>query len=375
MQRRPTSSSLTLRAGWSLQHNGETLLGEELVLLLRSVERERTLTAAARNAGMSYRKAWDLMGKAQGMLGAPVVEMSRGRGSRLTPLGEAITRLDRLLLDAVADQLERSPEPLAALARQLPVEREGPLRFHFSHDPFLAQAHERLPQPLRDASALVLDGSINALAGLARGDCDMAGFHGPVGSAGRAAADELRARLLAGGLRAQPLLRRVQGLMYRPGAVSPLRGLTDLCLPGRRFVNRQSGSGTRLLFDALLEEAGIHASRINGYRREEYTHAAVASQVAARGADVGFGTRSAARQYGLAFLPVCEEVYAVAWRRHLEGDPTRRALVEHIQNQLAHCAGTLSGSGCEALDSPAMPAAEFTDQFLAGGATRETGST
>ena len=71
-----------------------------------------------------------------------------------------------------------------------------------------------------------------------------------------------------------------------------------------RFVNRQRGSGTRLLLETMLEEEGIDAHAINGWPNEEYTHAAVAAYVASGMADAGFGVEAAARQFDLDFVPV-----------------------------------------------------------------------
>jgi putative molybdopterin biosynthesis protein len=79
-----------------------------------------------------------------------------------------------------------------------------------------------------------------------------------------------------------------------------------------RFVNRQRGSGTRLVFDQLLTRAGMEDSRITGYAREEFTHVAVATAVANGSADVGFGIRAAAAQQELGFIPLVNERYLLA---------------------------------------------------------------
>lgn len=76
-----------------------------------------------------------------------------------------------------------------------------------------------------------------------------------------------------------------------------------------RFVNRQSGSGTRVLLDYHLRREGINPSAIAGYEREETTHLAVACAVSAGEADVGLGIKAAADAFGLSFIPVCLEDY------------------------------------------------------------------
>ena len=81
---------------------------------------------------------------------------------------------------------------------------------------------------------------------------------------------------------------------------------------GTVFVNRQRGSGTRVLLDFKLSEAGIDPESIAGYQREEYTHLAVAAAVAGGKATVGLGILSAARAIGMDFIPLFEEQYDLA---------------------------------------------------------------
>jgi len=103
---------------------------------------------------------------------------------------------------------------------------------------------------------------------------------------------------------------RVQGIMAKAG--NPL-GITGIeSLPDVRFVNRQRGAGTRLLFDFLLKNAGIPTTTINGYGREAATHMALAAAVKGPGADAGIGVLSAANAMGLDFIPVGVEEYDFA---------------------------------------------------------------
>lgn len=94
-----------------------------------------------------------------------------------------------------------------------------------------------------------------------------------------------------------------------------LRGIGDLVAKRLTIVNRQPGSGTRLLFDRLLARAGIAGGSLAGYSNEEFTHAAIAATVAAGRADAGFGIRAAAAQFGLGFVPIVNERYLFACAR------------------------------------------------------------
>ena len=110
-------------------------------------------------------------------------------------------------------------------------------------------------------------------------------------------------------------------------AIQRSLGFTDLTRPDVTFVNRQRGSGTRLLLDYRLREAGIRPEQISGYQREEYTHMAVAAAVASGAADVGMGIYSAARALGLDFLPVSKERYDLAIpTEYYEGEPIQKLL-------------------------------------------------
>ena len=180
------------------------------------------------------------------------------------------------------------------------------LLIHASHDLALAQ--------LRDASGGELDlhfhGSMENLAALSRGQCDLAGFH----VAEQAPTPELSRWLKAGVHKLIGVAVREQGLMVARENPLRIQGLRDLVRSGVRMVNRQQGSGTRLVFDELLDAAGIERDRLRGYQVEEFTHLAVAATVASGMADAGFGIRAAAAQSGLGFIPLASERYLLACR-------------------------------------------------------------
>ena len=94
-----------------------------------------------------------------------------------------------------------------------------------------------------------------------------------------------------------------------------MSGISDLVEKNLRFVNRQAGSGTRVLLDFHLKNHGIDARSIQGYEHEEFTHMAVAVQVASGLADTGLGAHSAAKALGLDFIPIGEEQYDLIFLR------------------------------------------------------------
>jgi len=164
------------------------------------------------------------------------------------------------------------------------------------------------------------------------GRVDAAGFHVAFDGRARQGLALFRRYLDARRDRLIHVVDREQGLILRRGNPARVRGFHDIARKRLRFVNRQRGSGTRLLIDRLIAEDGADAAAITGYVTEEFTHAAVAATVASGSADVGFGLRAAAAECGLAFVPRVEERYYLAIRTDaLATGPVRR-LIELLQS-------------------------------------------
>jgi putative molybdopterin biosynthesis protein len=117
------------------------------------------------------------------------------------------------------------------------------------------------------------------------------------------------------------LAMREQGLMVPPGNPKNITCFEDLAREGVVFVNRQRGSGTRLLLDYQLGKAQIDTDRVTGYSREMFTHTSVAAAVAGGTADVGLGVLAAARALKLEFVPVAMERYDLLMIRSFMDHP------------------------------------------------------
>ena len=105
------------------------------------------------------------------------------------------------------------------------------------------------------------------------------------------------------------LVYRDQGLIVPPGNPKQIKGIADLGREDIALINRQAGSGTRILLDYRLKQLDIDPAIINGYQNEEYTHMAVAVAVLSGAADVGLGIYAAAKALKLDFIPVVTEQY------------------------------------------------------------------
>jgi putative molybdopterin biosynthesis protein len=106
-----------------------------------------------------------------------------------------------------------------------------------------------------------------------------------------------------------PFLKRTQGWMLPKGNPAGVETVKDIAEKRINYVNRQKGAGTRILFDLLLEEAGIRSEEIIGYDREMFSHLSVAAEVKGSGNACGLGIYPAAKAMGLDFLPVADESY------------------------------------------------------------------
>lgn len=116
-------------------------------------------------------------------------------------------------------------------------------------------------------------------------------------------------------------VHREQGLMVPKGNPKGIHGLEDLARPDLTIINRQRGSGTRLLLDFHLAQLRISPRQINGYTQEEYTHLGIAAAVASGRADCGLGIPAAALALDLDFLPLFHERYDfVIPHRYLDDD-------------------------------------------------------
>ena len=203
-----------------------------------------------------------------------------------------------------------------------------------SHDPLLDEAADLLH--LADPSLYMSSthvGSMGGIMAVRRGETHVAGVHLLDERDGSYNAAFIKKYFPNGGVRLVECVGRTQGLMLPAGNPGGIRSLKDLARPGLRYVNRQKGSGTRILIDYLCKKEGIDPSRIYGYDREEFTHTSVAAQIASGTADAGMGICSAAQLYGLDFLPVCMEQYDLLIPDEAFDTPMVQRLLEVLRGE------------------------------------------
>jgi len=152
-------------------------------------------------------------------------------------------------------------------------------------------------------------GSMGGLMAVKKGVCHMAGSHLLDENDGSYNLSYIKKHLPGLDIKLVRLVSRDQGLIIAPGNPKQIKGMESLCRDDIRFVNRQRGSGTRILFDYKLKEMGAKPQEIDGYANDEYTHMSVAVAVLSGSADAGLGIYAAAKALGLDFIPVVTEEY------------------------------------------------------------------
>lgn len=299
--------SFEIHPEWSLKKSkGSTVSLPLLLGLLTSIRDSGSISRAAAREKLSYRHAWGMLRDFELEFSAPLLQKSRGKGTSLTPLAEKLIWADKRITARLTPILESFASELEAIL----TSASTALRITASH----GFAVEALIQRLGSDNVLVeinYRSSLEAVAALSHSECDLAGFHVPVGEFKHAALPYLK------WLDPQQhalihLAYRNQGLFIAKGNPKKIKGLIDLQRKDLRFVNRQTGSGTKILLELLLAKENIDSKDIADYDVAEFTHSAVAAYIASDMADVGFGVETAARRFDLDFIPVARENYFFA---------------------------------------------------------------
>jgi molybdate transport repressor ModE-like protein len=323
----------------------------ELKRSLRTLADTQSITHAAHSLGVTYRTLWGRLLGFDAALGCKLVGKARGRGTHLTGKGRALLaaleRHDELFSPPSSERVSALSADLARALRDQPL-----LRLLASHDyalgkVFAASAVSTLPAvstQLQDAIHMANAGSVECIRALLRGDADIAGYHHTTATAANAGRESQATALWSrvedsAEFWSVALMEREQGLIVAPQLKSKVKGLADLARAGLRFVNRQRGSGTRVLLDSLMADAGMVATAISGYGHEEFTHQAVAATVAAGAADAGPGLRTAAAQFKLHFVPLATETYRIAGRTETRQHPSVLKLIAALRAEAAKLPG------------------------------------
>ena len=303
------------------------LLGEWFRAFPHSpVYREATLSRAV-VSGLKYQ---EFIRVRMGMVGNQLIASPLNRGSGVV---SSFMKADGILeVPQGQEGYEAGSRVPVRLLRPM-EELERTLVAIGSHDPLLDELADllHLSDPtLRMSSSHV--GSMGGIMAVRRGETHAAGVHLLDEKSGGYNTVFIQKYFPEGGVRLVECVGRTQGLMLAKGNPKAINSIRDLTAGNIRYVNRQKGSGTRILMDYLCKREGIDPAHIYGYDHEEFTHTSVAAQIASGSADAGMGIYSAAKLYDLAFCPICMEQYDLLIPDSAWDTPMVQKLIEVLRS-------------------------------------------
>lgn len=202
-----------------------------------------------------------------------------------------------------------------------------------SHDPLLDELADLIHSENHGmylSSAHV--GSMGGIMAIRRGEAHAAGIHLLDTETGEYNRSYVRKYFPHGGVYLVRCVGRQQGLMLRKGNPLGIHSFSDIAGEGVRYVNRQKGSGTRILMDWLCRKNAVEPDDVYGYTREEMTHNSVAVQIAGGSADAGMGIYATAKLYDLDFIPICVEEYDLLIPENAWSTPMVRQLIATLKS-------------------------------------------
>lgn len=261
------------------------------------------------------------------MVAAP---LARGAGAAMS-----LVRADGFCVIEQHSEGVEAGEPVQVELYRDKAEVENTVVIIGSHDLILDVAADMMPNlhPGMFVSSTHV-GSMGGLMALKRKEAHLAPIHLLDEETGEYNLSYIRRLFGSGKIALIKGVGRTQGILVKKGNPLGIKGIEDL--PGCRYVNRQRGAGTRVLFDYKLKQLGIAPEQINGYEREAATHMAVAAAVGSDGADAGMGILSAAKAMDLDFIPVGPEEYDFAVPLEYLELPHIKAFIEILKMDEFH---------------------------------------
>ena len=273
----------------------------------------------------------DASGVKLGQVGDRVVATQLPRGAGCIT---SITEADGILRIAAGSEGLTDKAPVPAELLKAPHAIKNTIVAVGSHDNTLDVLADQLKAVHAGVSLSSSHvGSMGGLMAIKRGVCHMAGVHLLDTGDGTYNISYVNRYLPGFKGRLVNLVIRQQGLILAQGNPKNISGIEDLGRDGITFINRQGGSGTRILLDYRLRQLSLDPGSIKGYDNEEFTHMSVAVAVLSGAADAGLGIMSAARALGLDFIPIVTEQYDLIIPDEFLPTDSIQALIATIQSK------------------------------------------
>lgn len=294
-----------------------------------SLRTRETVTASISKRLVSSLKHKEYVRVKVGKVGDKMVAapLARGAGAAMS-----LVRADGFCVIEQSSEGVEAGQPVEVELYRSRAEVENTVVIIGSHDLILDVAADIMPNQYRGmfvSSTHV--GSMGGLMALKRREAHLAPIHLLDEATGEYNSSYVKKLF---GTEKMALIKgvgRTQGILVKKGNPLNIKGIQDLT--GCRYVNRQRGAGTRVLFDYELKKSGISPEEITGYEREAATHMAVAAAVSDDGADAGMGILSAAKAMNLDFIPVGTEEYDFAIPQEYLELPHIKAFIEILQSR------------------------------------------
>lgn len=326
--------NIEFNIGWKITESTKQQVVDPILFeLLAAIQQQGALKRATEKIKVSYRFAWGLLKKWEQLLGQPLVILEQGRGARLSLTGKALLRTNAKLLARFSPELDNFATHFKQEFETILNEGKQPsLNIFASHGLAIAAVRDLINQQSNFKLDLHFHGSLESLRALYDQECDIAGFHIPIGPLTKIVAPQYLETLDPEEYLLVYVVKRNQGLMFQSNNPKNISTISSLAKKNIRFINRQLNSGTRLLFDHLLLAENIMPNEINGYDTEEFTHMAVAAMIASGAADVGFGIAPMADKFNLGFMPLVWEHYCLAVPKQFAKDNRTKQIRTLLQS-------------------------------------------
>jgi len=326
---------IEFRPSLTLYVNGVPVIDEVVARLLYLIDRLGSILAASRSLGIPYARAWEYLSRIEETIGERIVVRYRGGSSGG---GSALTSTGRMLLNKYLIEYRRlfRRDLMETVGGE--VSRGDVLVYAGSNDIVFEHIAGLLRREYGVETDLNWIGSLHGLSSLLLGETDLAGIHVLDPETGEYNISFLKKYYSGEGLAV------IEGYMRRQGfLVQDEMGFDDVIdglLDGRlRLVNRNPGSGTRILLDHILSREAIRRGlaydrvkqSIKGYDDIVYTHREIAEKIVRGVADVGVAVEWFARTYNLYFIPVAWERFDFVTREKYLGRECIRRFIEILR--------------------------------------------
>lgn len=249
-----------------------------------------------------------------------ITTLTRAEGIvRIPPFSEGVNQDEEIQAELLVDEEELSNTLVVIGSHDIII------------DILADEVRNATGKNIRISSANV--GSLGGLLALRKGICHFAGSHLLDTETGEYNISYIKRYLKGVNVSLFHLARRDQGLIIQKNNPKGISGIQDLTRDDISFVNRQAGSGTRILFDYNLQRSGIKPEFVKGYDHEEFTHMSVAIDVLSGAADCGMAIYAAAKALDLDFIPMDTEQYDLVIPSIFLKDPNMQAVINTIRSQ------------------------------------------